>query len=74
MEKTTLYLPSDLQRALQDEARRSGRSKAELIRNALRAYFSDRERPPVTSVGLGNDAALSAREAKSWLERESSGG
>jgi len=70
MERTTLYLPSDLQHALRDEARRRGRPQAQLVREALRAYLNSQERPVVTSVGLGEDSAVSAREAEGWLERE----
>jgi hypothetical protein len=35
MEKTTVYLPDDLKRALRREARASGRSEAELIREGI---------------------------------------
>ncbi len=70
VQRTTLYLPIDLQRALRDEARRRGRPQAQLVREALHAYLSSQERPPVTSVGLGEDGAVSARDAEAWLERE----
>ncbi len=70
VEKTTLYLPGELQRALRDEARRSGRPQAALVRDALRAYLSSRTRPSLTSLGLGEDPELSAREAEEWLDTE----
>jgi hypothetical protein len=35
MEKTTVYLPGDLKRALRRAARSSGRSEAELIREGI---------------------------------------
>ncbi len=35
MEKTTVYLPEDLKRALRRAARASGRSEAELIREGV---------------------------------------
>lgn len=35
MEKTTVYLPDDLKRALRRAARASGRSEAELIREGV---------------------------------------
>jgi predicted DNA-binding protein len=44
MSKTTLYLPVDLQQALRVEARRTGASQAELVRQALEAFFRGRER------------------------------
>ena len=37
MEKTTVYLPSDLKAALSGEARRRGIAEAELIREAIAA-------------------------------------
>lgn len=35
MVKSTVYLPADLKRALQDAARASGRSEADLIREGI---------------------------------------
>lgn len=37
VQKTTLYLPDELKAAIEDEARRSGRSEAEVIRSAVAA-------------------------------------
>jgi predicted DNA-binding protein len=70
VEKTTLYLPEDLQRALRTEARRSGRPQAELVRDALRAYLGDRAKPKLRSIGAGEDSELSGRDSESWLARE----
>lgn len=70
VEKTTLYLPADLQRALQEQARRSGRPQAELVRQALRDYLEAAASPRPRSLGLGADAKLSGRESESWLERQ----
>ena len=70
MEKTTLYLPGDLQRALREEARRSGRPQADLVRAALRSYLEGVPRPQLRSLGLGEDSGLAARESGEWLDRE----
>lgn len=70
VEKTTLYLPADLQRALQEQARRSGRPQAELVREALRAYLEGTASPRPRSLGLGEDAGLSGRDSEAWLERQ----
>jgi predicted DNA-binding protein len=70
VEKTTLYLPRDLQRALREEARRSGRPQAELVRDALRAYLERRERPRARSIGIAADGRLAAGDIEAWLERE----
>ncbi len=42
MEKTTVYLPSHLKRALEHTARLEGRSEAEVIREAI-AAATDRQ-------------------------------
>lgn len=68
MEKTTLYLPEDLQRRLRDTARREGRPQAELVREALTAYLDNTPRPTPTSLGAGCDPDLPARDAEEWLE------
>lgn len=44
VEKTTLYLPSDLQLALREEAQRTGRAQAEIMRDALRERLARRGR------------------------------
>lgn len=68
MEKTTLYLPDDLQRALRDASRRTKRPQAELVREALRAYFSG-ERPRPSSMGIASDSRVTARDSEEWLRR-----
>ena len=70
MEKTTLYLPAELQRALRDEARRAGRPQAELVREALKAYLGGRARPALRSLGLGKNGELDARDSEAWLRSE----
>ncbi|HJR18661.1 MAG TPA: CopG family transcriptional regulator, partial [Actinomycetota bacterium] len=45
MEKTTLYLPGELQVALRDAARRAGVPQAELVREALTRYLGTLPRP-----------------------------
>lgn len=70
MEKTTLYLPADLQRALREEGRRSGRSQAQVIREALTAHLARRRRPKPRSIGIAEDGRLAARDSEAWLYRE----
>ncbi|MEZ0347551.1 MAG: CopG family transcriptional regulator [Thermus sp.] len=69
MEKTTLYLPPELHRALKEAARREGKSQAELIREALAAYLAQRQRPNFRSLGVGEDEELSGRTSEGWLAR-----
>jgi len=70
MERTTLYLPTDLQRALRDESRRRGLPQAELVRSALRSYLAASGRPDLRSLGLGEDSSFAGRDSEAWLERE----
>lgn len=68
MEKTTLYLPKQLQRELKDAARRTGRPQAELVREALTEYLAKQERPLPSFVGSIDDPnMIQASEAKRWL-------
>jgi hypothetical protein len=70
MEKTTLYLSRDLQRALREAARREGEPQAVLIRRALTEYLQRRGPPSLRSVGMGEDVRLAARDTEGWLEAE----
>ena len=67
MEKTTLYLTEDLRRALKDVAKRSGRSEAQLVREALAQYLMQQGRPSPRSIGSGSDTGVTARESEAWL-------
>lgn len=73
MEKTTLYLPTELQRLLRDMAKATGRSQAQLIREALDAYLEKSERPRPRSLGIGEDDRLAGRDSEKWLTHEWSG-
>ena len=70
MEKTTVYLSTELQRSLQDLSRRTGRAQAELIREALSAYVADQERPWPKSIGSGSDGDVAGRDSEAWLTEE----
>ncbi len=69
MEKTTLYLPQDLQQELRDMARRTRRPQAELIREALRAYLEQQGRPRPRSIGIGDNPDLHAEDTEDWLAK-----
>ncbi len=67
MRKTTLYLPTEVQRRLKDAAVRSGRPQAEIVRQALEQYLQA-ERPPLPrSIGTVEDAGLDGRDSEQWL-------
>ena len=67
MLKTTVYLPEDLQCALKEEARRTGRREAAILREALADYLRNQDRPQPRSIGAGEDMELTARESEAWL-------
>ena len=70
MEKTTIYLPGEIQRALRDEGRRSGRAQAELIREALGEYLAKRPHPLPRSVGVAADGTVTGRRSEAWIRRQ----
>jgi ribbon-helix-helix protein len=70
MEKTTVYLPTELHHALKEHSRRSGRAQAELVREALQTYLAGAAWPQPGSIGAGANDGLSARESEEWLTRE----
>jgi predicted transcriptional regulator len=70
MEKTTLYLPRELRRALKEAARSEKKAQAVVIRRALEEYLERRERPRLRSVGIGEDRELSGAESEDWLRAE----
>lgn len=67
MNKTTLYLPEELQRQLRDAAKRSGRPQADLVRESLERYLSAEEVPAPSSIGSGKDDDLDGRDTEDWL-------
>ena len=69
MEKTTLYLPGELQRSLVALAKREGRSQAEIVRSALAAYFSGRTPLRLGSIGAGSDDEVSGATSEQWLRK-----
>lgn len=70
MEKTTIYLPENLHRALKEAARAEKKAQAEVIRKALEEYLDRRERPRLRSVGIGEDRELSGADSEDWLNAE----
>jgi predicted transcriptional regulator len=53
MKKTSVYLDSDLDVALDRLARARGVTKAEAIREALRRAVEEVPRPRITAIGVG---------------------
>jgi predicted transcriptional regulator len=70
MEKTTLYLPTDLLATYTALARKRGRPKAELMRDALTAYADRQERDLPDWVGmLDIEDEFDSSNVKSWLRK-----
>jgi hypothetical protein len=67
MSKTTLYLPIELQAALREEARRTGVSQADLVRQALQALLAGRDKPRPRSIGVASAGSLAARDSEAWI-------
>jgi predicted transcriptional regulator len=70
MEKTTLYLPTELQRNLRDLSRRTGRPQAELIREALSAYVTKEGRPWPKSIGSAANGTVAGRDSEAWIREQ----
>lgn len=69
MEKTTLYLPKDVQLALRELSRRQHRAQAILIREALEGYLRKQQRPKPKSLGLGTDEKVTGANSEEYLRR-----
>jgi predicted transcriptional regulator len=73
VEKTTLYLPNDVQRRLRELSRQQRRSQAELIREAVAQYLAGQEQPWPKSIGAAeSDGAVPAARAREWIDQERS--
>ncbi len=76
VEKTTVYLPKELQQALRAASKKAGRPQADLIREALEQYLerSNQGRPLPAWVGSvdvpGTEAGALKRELRQRWVRE----
>jgi len=50
--------------------RRSGRSQAEVIREALSTYTAKRPRPLPRSVGIVANGKITGRRSEAWIRRQ----
>ena len=69
MKRTTVFLPEDLERLLQETARRTNRPQAEIVREALAQYLRAQPRPWPCSVGMGKnpDRSITSDNIKEWV-------
>ena len=70
MNKTTIYLPAELQRGVREVARRTGRRPAELIRAAIEEFLRAQDQPLPRSLGAGEDSELAAADSEDWLRTQ----
>jgi hypothetical protein len=70
MNKTTVYVPDELQSRLREMSRRTGRPQADLLREALTEYVAAHGRPKLRSIGVGSDSELPARDSDPWLREQ----
>jgi hypothetical protein len=68
MNKTTVYLPLETQRRLQEEALRVDRTQAAIIREAVERYLNTQERPALRSVGTLSKKSLTSSNQERWLQ------
>ena len=70
MKKTTVYLTAEQQDQLKDAARRTGKSEALMIREAIAEYVTKVERPWPQSIGMGKspDDGFDASRTKEYLQ------
>lgn len=68
MEKTTLYLPAELLAQYTILARKQGRPKAELMRDALAAYAEGQDTEVPGWIGMiDGQNEFDSSNVKSWL-------
>ena len=67
MEKTTLYLPNELQVQLRAVAQRSHRSQAKVVRDALVDYLAREPRRLPGSIGMASSGEVTGAQSEDWL-------
>ena len=68
MESTTIALPTELKRALELLARRTGRTQAEIIWEALETYVAQNAMPLPRSFGVVANGSFDVAEYESYLK------
>jgi len=68
MQKTTLYLSDEQHAALKHAAKRTGRRRADLIREAVDRYLEDQPTQLPRSIGIISDPDLRATDIDDWLK------
>lgn len=67
MQKTTIYLREDVVTEIKLVSRSEGRSEAEIVREALDAYFERRRSAVPAIFGTFAGGTIGAAESEDWL-------
>lgn len=69
MKRTTVFLTEELERLLQETARRTRRPQAEIVRDALTHYLRAQQRPWPRALGMGEniDRSVTSENVKDWV-------
>jgi hypothetical protein len=64
---TTVELPPDVKRDLEDLARRSGRTEAEIVVEAVERHLAAVARPRPQAIGVYDDPEVTGENYEEWL-------
>jgi predicted DNA-binding protein len=67
MEKTTVYIPTEIKMSIKASAKRQGATEAHVILEALAAYVESEPRELPSVFGSVRDGSLSAANYEDWL-------
>lgn len=68
MEKTTVYIPTELKLSIRASAKRQGASEAHVIREALAAYVAAEPRSlPGLFGSVASDGTVTSENYEDWL-------
>lgn len=67
MEKTTIYLPTEIKVSIRASAKRRGASEAQVIREALAAYVATEPRELPSVFGSVSDGTVTSENYEEWL-------
>jgi predicted transcriptional regulator len=70
MEKTTIYLPDEMQHSLAILAKRQQRPQASIIREAIAAYLEKQRPVKLRSIGAGSDDEVTGASSEDWLRKQ----
>ncbi len=70
MEKTTIYLPDEMQHSLAMLAKRQQRPQASIIREAIAEYLENQRPAKLRSIGAGSDSEVTGAGSEVWLRKQ----